>query len=723
MTTVKILKKIPDSALTPSSIVFSTLLNFFTKQWDFICKPEGEDWYTETRYPLRPRNFEQYWLNPRLILGVRPDQYTKFGAIDLDSNSSYNPFNNPDKFRQIIRLLNTIGIYKAILLRSSNSGGVHLFFFLPKEINSFHLASLLSKTLIEAGLQIKAGQLEIFPNTKKFIQKGQGVSLYNGIRLPLQPRTGAAILDSETFEELPGGIEYFVELMVQTSTQQNFKRLKAKLKPAYHWYLTQKSGKKDQGDHWEQDIEYRLKEGFTAPGQTNNLLKDIGNLGRVHRGINNLTQLTKFIEERITNLPGYQDFCGHQHEITKRCRDWAKCIIQNWSPYRSYPDRQQNYQGIWQEQENLSGQEPIIRPKRFTGKYSQTNQLRYETTHLHLATIIEAYPLKSMPRPVMKRLKFINKKRQEMFGLTFSRNTLSKPEYLRLWHPKYVPSKPSSFLRMSLWQIINNLLTEILLVLETKMTQLKTSSQKHKTSTLQSSIDIPKVLPRSIGPCSCNMPRSKVLEQSVTQITSGIDKNDRTLMKCLLSFPPYLVSNTQVLTSSVKLDFIQKAKSKSNNQYFYNGPVLNSRRATTRKQNLQELIPGTIVKISSEIHSTSYRDDSSPLMVYVYNPELQPKKNYPVLFDSLIKVDNFDSYLSAVYLLIKDFILAIGKHKTDFLNYLQNQYGVDSIISLSPTEIFQVFQHYKTLYLDNFLEQLPITEPQGFAGLALPSIH
>ena len=48
------------------------------------------------------------------------------------------------------------------------------------------------------------------------------------------------------------------------------------------------------------------------------------------------------------------------------------------------------------------------------------------------------HPLDTMPKAVAKRLDFINEKCLALFGTRFSRNTLSKPEYRSLWHPKYI---------------------------------------------------------------------------------------------------------------------------------------------------------------------------------------------------------------------------------------------------------------------------------------------
>jgi hypothetical protein len=166
MPTVKPLK-INQSRLLPVSPVVTKLLEFFSHHWDFILKREGESWYTETRYRLNPRNFENYWQDTEISLGLRFASYTKFGCLDLDENSVNNPLVNPKRYRKLLKALSKIGIKRTVLIRSSSNRGVHLFFFLPERINSFNLACALFRVLSENGFAIKSGELEIFPNTKR----------------------------------------------------------------------------------------------------------------------------------------------------------------------------------------------------------------------------------------------------------------------------------------------------------------------------------------------------------------------------------------------------------------------------------------------------------------------------------------------------------------------------------------------------------------------------
>lgn len=427
--------KINYSRLLPVSPVVTKLLKFFTHHWDFILKREGESWYTETRYILNPRNFESYWQDPKISLGLRFGEQTKFGCLDLDKNSKNNPLVNPKRYRKLLKTLRKIGIKRTVLIRSSSNRGVHVFFFLPDEVNSFDLACALFRVLSENGFEIKAGQLEIFPNTKRYKKKGEGFSLFNGLRVPMQPGSGATLLDPKTFDPLPGGAAEFVELMNRSSDRQDFKLLSESCNTAREWYCNFALNKKNR-TQWQKDIEYSLRFGFTGSGQTNDILKNLANLGRVFYGADTVTDLAKFIHERVINLPGYKDHCGHQDEIEKRAFEWATSAINYWSIWASNPQRTQNFTELWTEQEQLSGVEPEVKAAH-KGRWGLVNQKRSDDTMIRLKTILSEHPLNTMPRGVLKRLNFINEKCLTLFGTKFSRNTLSKPEYRALWHPKY----------------------------------------------------------------------------------------------------------------------------------------------------------------------------------------------------------------------------------------------------------------------------------------------
>ena len=108
--------------------------------------------------------------------------------------------------------------------------------------------------------------------------------------------------------------------------RQDFKLLKKCCDTAREWYCNFALNKQSR-TQWQKDIEYSLKFGFTGSGQTNDILKNLANLGRVFYGSDTVSDLAKFIYERVIDLPGYVSHCGHQDEIEKRAFEWATSAI------------------------------------------------------------------------------------------------------------------------------------------------------------------------------------------------------------------------------------------------------------------------------------------------------------------------------------------------------------------------------------------------------------
>ena len=713
--------KINHSRLLPVSPIVTKLLKFFSHHWDFILKREGESWYTETRYVLNPRNFESYWQDPKISLGLRFASSTKFGCLDLDKNSSNNPLVNPKRYRKLLKSLRKIGISRTILIRSSNSRGVHVFFFLPEEINSFDLACALFRVLSENGFEIKAGQLEIFPNTKRYKKKGEGFSLFNGLRVPMQPGSGATLLDPKTFEPLPGGAKEFVELMNSSCSSQDFKLLSQCCNTARDWYCNFALKSKNR-TQWQKDLEYSLRFGFTGSGQTNDILKNLANLGRVFYGADTVPDLAKFIQERVIELPGYKDHCGHQDEIEKRAFEWATSAINYWSIWASNPQRTQNFTELWTEQEQLSGVEPVVKNVH-RGRWGLVNQKRSDDTMTRLKTILTEHPLNTMPKAVLQRLDFINEKCLDRFGTKFSRNTLSKPEYRALWHPKYtqeseIEKQPGFSFKLAMGcfkAIAQKVVTTIQLLLD---------SGEHITDKKQAQKQANRDVEKAIAPNVCSICKNESGKTSVTQATQKLRQSDRTFMKCCVGLTPYIayrvfilrlvfinqrlkqqfesLFRTEFKTSETKFEEICKARRK--NRYFYHGAEFTSRSALNRRgDELISLQPGTKVRILTDYHSSSLSDDNRQILVYVRPIEIKTKEKYLVPLNSLIRIaDNSDSYVKAILPRIRDLITVLGFTKQDCLEYIKQTYGVEKIGMLWSAEIFEVVVHFQNLLESTF---------------------
>ncbi|MGV2831781.1 hypothetical protein [Myxosarcina sp. GI1(2024)] len=715
--------KINRSRLLPVSPVVTKLLKFFSHHWDFILKREGESWHTETRYILNPRNFESYWQDPKISLGLRFGGQTKFGCLDLDKNSHNNPLVNPKRYCKLLKTLRTIGIKRTILIRSSSNRGVHVFFFLPEEVNSFNLACVLFRVLSENGFEIKAGQLEIFPNTKRYKKKGEGFSLFNGLRVPMQPGSGSVLLDPKTFEPVSGGAEEFVELMNSSVDRQDFELLLECCKTAREWYCNFALERKSR-TQWQKDLEYSLKFGFTGSGQTNDILKNLANLGRVFYGADTVTDLAKFIHERVINLPGYKDHCGHQDEIEKRAFEWATSAINYWSIWASYPQRMQNFTELWTEQEQLSGVEPVVTNfHKHRGRWGLINQKRSDETMIRLRTILSEHPLDTMPLGVLKRLDFINQKCLAFYGTKFSRNTLSKPQYRALWHPKYtqetkIKKEPGFSFKLAMG-CVRAIAEKIVVTIE-----LLINSKKYITKKQQSPKKARKDIQKAIAPPVCSIKKNESDKIAETQAAQKLMQSDRTFLKCFVEFCPYLVYGVFVLklelikqkikqklenlfipevkTSETKFEEISKARRK--NSYFFHGIEVSSRSGlTARGDELINLKPGTKVKILTDYHSSSLGDDNRQIMVYVRPIEIKTKEKYLVSLNTLIQIrTNSDSYVKAVLPQIRELVSALGLTKEDYLQYIQQTYGVEKTDSLRSKEIFEVVNHFQNSFYSVF---------------------
>jgi hypothetical protein len=742
--------KINHSRLLPVSPVVTKLLEFFSHHWDFILKREGESWYTETRYVLNPRNFENYWQDPKISLGLRFGGQTKFGCLDLDENSNNNPLVNPKRYRRLIKVLGKIGIKRTVLIRSSSNKGVHVFFFLPLGINSFNLACALFRVLSENGFAIKPGELEIFPNTKRYKKKGEGFSLFNGLRVPMQPGSGATILDSKTFEPLPGGAEEFVELMNSSAPSQDFSLLSERCNTARDWYCNFALNKQGR-TQWQKDLEYSLKFGFTSSGQTNDILKNLANLGRVFHNLNTVSALTRFIHERVIELTGYQDHCGHQDEIKKRAFEWATSAINYWSVWASNPQRTQNFTELWALQEQLSGVEPVV-TNAHRGRWGWVNQKRSDETMFRLKTILTDYPLETMPKGVLKRLNFINEKCLIKFGTKFSRNTLKKPEYRTLWHPKYTqevttaecgqPQALPMIGRERLTQKEPGFSFKLAMGCFVAIAQKILVTIKQITEKLQSqkkaSQDLQKAMQRGLGGFPherlhqeaiahpvCSIEKKESSKNSETQVLQRLEQSDRTLMKCCVGAAPYLVYRVFVLkleltklkimqqlenlfvpeTKTSEAKFLEIHQARRKNNYFYHGVELSFYSVSNRRRRDEpiKLKPGTKVKISTDFHSSSLGDDNRQIMVYVRSKEVKTREKYLVPLNTLISITvDTDSYVKAVLPQIKGLVAALGLTKEDYLKYIKQTYGAERTGRLWPTEIFAVVTYFQKMFYSLF---------------------
>ncbi len=335
--------------LLPSDPLAQRLSSIFLKnRWDFIYAqvPDPEqpvqkeldwqtehlklkpEWKTERRYPMKSRVLYHRWADPTEILGVRFDHTTEYGLLDIDVESQYHPRQNPNAIAELQIALETIGITRTFLVRSSWSDGLHLYFPLNGVVNTFNLAVAIKFCLQTQGFEVKEGQLEIFPNDKSY-----GVVtkiLYKGHRLPLQPETGSWLLDDD-LQGISNQLSDLFRIWDIASIGQDMSELSSALLIARQNRLTKPRRRLNNVEAWRQDLEITIAEGWTDAHQTNHLLKQIGCYGVVFEELSG-DALIKYIRETATGAPGYAQWCGHQHQIEVRSRSWAKAVEKYYWP-------------------------------------------------------------------------------------------------------------------------------------------------------------------------------------------------------------------------------------------------------------------------------------------------------------------------------------------------------------------------------------------------------
>ncbi len=128
---------------------------------------------------------------------------TSYVMFDIDRGSQFHPNHDPLAIDQLKAALEVqLGLNDAIVIQSSYSGGLHLYFPLEKPIASWKIAEAIALVVEAAGFKVKDGQLEIFPNNRN-----QHQLLYKAHRLPLQ--MGSYLLNQE-FEPIGQSETQFV---------------------------------------------------------------------------------------------------------------------------------------------------------------------------------------------------------------------------------------------------------------------------------------------------------------------------------------------------------------------------------------------------------------------------------------------------------------------------------------------------------------------------------
>lgn len=286
---------------------------------------ERPEWKTESRHPLSDRLIKQ----GAYLYGVRFGQTTRYIVLDIDKNSFYHPSRDRFAWKRMVAALESLGLVQAVLCTSSYSGGLHLYLPFDEEQKTWAIALAVTTLLENAGFKLAPGQLEVFPNCKPYAVTGE-YGLYNGHRLPMQ--AGSYLLTQE-LEMIWGDQKTFVRhwQFAQKRNSIDAKAIDRIIRAARRkqYRLTGKA------DKFLNDLNAEIEQGWTGLGQTNRILGRITLRSYVFGHV--LTQdsplegtdLENHVIITARSLPGYEDWCQHQHEIEERVKDWVTSIEQS----------------------------------------------------------------------------------------------------------------------------------------------------------------------------------------------------------------------------------------------------------------------------------------------------------------------------------------------------------------------------------------------------------
>jgi hypothetical protein len=407
-------------------------LRLFPHRYDYIWAahplPSSKpDWQTETRHPLSDRLIQQ----GSYLYGVRFGPETNYAVLDIDAGSPYHPSKDTQAIDRLLTALEPLGFVSHLVVQSSHSGGLHLYFPFETAQVSWKLALAISSLLENAGFKLYPGHLEVFPNPRPYLVEGQP-SLYSAHRLPLQ--MGSYLLNSD-YQPVTYSQSNFLRQWHYARDRNDVEtKTIARILSQAKRRCFKLSGKADK---FLNDLNAEIEFGWTGHGQTNRLLGRIAMRTYVfHHILHSVEPLTgdRLIQKIISiakALPGYEDWCQHQHEIEDRAKEWARSV--ETSHYFPYGNKQ------------LETQEPKKQPNPW-------NKRRLEETRQKIKDAIADLLNRSiLPSNATQRFKIL---------ITYNIGGGSLYKHRDLWHPEFLTDPEMNSSLETNWHISTNLLDE-----------------------------------------------------------------------------------------------------------------------------------------------------------------------------------------------------------------------------------------------------------------------
>ena len=317
----------PIPALIPEPDVAARFFDLWLAQpsWSPILLTEN-GWITvkskgnsKKQVPLTFGILESYYRRG-YIIGKRFGQLTRYLMIDIDIHSAFHPDNGG--FHPILAVMERLGLCRYLIVRSSTSGGIHLYFPLLEPVNAWQLAATAHNALTASGITIAGGQCELFPNKKSFNAE------FNGHRLPLQ--TGSFLLDQD-FCPISNCKADFSARWETAAAHQDEQMLQLALTgqlaitvPSTSVELPSVSTPQRWGKQTTSTGHVIPPIAWTRFRQSNGIMCELVNYGDRYVGLNNSADLAAWVKAVAPQLPGYEKFASPKSKRDIEQGTWPK---------------------------------------------------------------------------------------------------------------------------------------------------------------------------------------------------------------------------------------------------------------------------------------------------------------------------------------------------------------------------------------------------------------
>ena len=307
----------------PQSPFQQWLVAAHSSEWFEVIERHESTGWSSIRKPFTIEGLVKHFSNPDFVSGIRQEKFVRYGVADIDHKEDYasqywHQFAKSPELIELERRAEQIGC-RVSFLRSSHSGGLHVFVSFPEAIHAW-LAHWLMLWLLEAsGMAVKAGQAEVFPSRIDYRSDGQRARS-NGFRLPGQE--GSALIVAESFYEGTDTIYgQLLDDLENTEYCREWKRALNKCKEFRYFKLKAERDFDRTGVKPETDIEW--KEG----GNSNEMLRKITTIVRMaNRNIKCAIQIGRIIRDVAMSAPGFDQFASEEtkKDLMRERGGWAE---------------------------------------------------------------------------------------------------------------------------------------------------------------------------------------------------------------------------------------------------------------------------------------------------------------------------------------------------------------------------------------------------------------